>query len=154
MADRDTLTRISWANVLSFLFASLASPAPAQSIYTSAMTSNSLTFCRSGNCSANRFFYYQPIGFMTTTSGYYDIRSNSTLDTLGYIFNSTVRQIANVSGALMSDDDSGGNRQFRMWISLLAMFNYTLFVTTYAVNITGSFSVSATGDPPLTFFPW
>ena len=145
---------IRWGNILSFWFASLASPAPARSFYASALTSNSLIFCRSGNCSVNRYFYYQPIGFTTTTSGDYDIRSNSSLDTYGYIFNSTVHQITGVSGAVMFDDDSGGYHQFRMTVSVRPMFNYTLIVTTYAANITGPFSISATGDPPLTFFPW
>ena len=152
MADRTTRIEIRWGNLLSFLFVSLASPVPARSFYTSALTSNSLIFCRSGNCSANNSFYYQPIGFMTATSGEYDIRSNSSVDTVGYIFDSVVHQVTNVSGAILFDDESGGNYQFAMTISLRAMFNYTLIVTTYWANITGPFSVSAAGDPPLTFF--
>ena len=152
MADRSTVTGIRWGNVLSILFVSLASPAPARSFYTSALTRNSLYFCPGASCAANGLYYYKPIGFMTATSGDYVIQSNSTLDTYGYIFNSTVRQITGVSGALMSDDESGGNSQFLMTISVQAMFNYTLIATTFAANVTGPFSVSATGDPPLTFF--
>ena len=152
MPDRATRTRIRWGDVLSFLFASLASPAPTLSFYRSALTSNSLSFCRSGNCSANRLFSYQPIGFMTATSGTYDIRSNGTLDTVGYIFNYTVRQITSVNGAVMSDDQSGGSDQFSMTVSARAMFNYTLIVTTYDPIVIGPFSVIAAGDSPLTFF--
>ena len=126
MADRTTRIEIRWGNVLSFLFVSLASPVPARSFYTSALTSNSLIFCRSGDCSANNSFYYQPIGFMTATSGEYDIRSNSSVDTVGYIFDSVVHQVTNVSGAILFDDESGGNYQFAMTISLRAMFNYNL----------------------------
>ena len=139
-------------NVLSFLFASLATPAPAQSFYMSILTRNSLYSCPDVNCSANGLFYYQPIGFMTATSGDYVIQSNSTMETAGYIFNSTFSQIKDVSGVLMSDDDSSGYHQFLMTTSVRTMFNYTLIVTTYAANMTGPFSVSATGDPPLTFF--
>ena len=151
-ADGTTVIGVWRGNVLSFLFVSLAFPAPAGSYYTSTLTSNSLMFCRTWSCPVNRFYYYQPIGFMTTTSGNYNIQSNSSLDTLGYIFNSTVHQITGVSGALMFDDDSGEDSQFLMTISVQAMFNYTLIVTTYAANMTGPFSVSASGDPPLTFF--
>ena len=152
MADRTTRIEIRWGNVLSFLFVSLATPVPTQSFYTSILTRNSSYFCLGGNCSAYGLHYYQSIGFMTATSGEYVIQSNSSLDTVGYIFNSTVRQTTDVSGALMSDDESGGNGQFLMRISLRAMFNYTLLVTTSLSNITGSFSVSGGGDPPINFF--
>ena len=127
MADGFTQTGVRWGNVLSFIRASLASSVPPRSYYTSALTSNSLYFCRGENRSAYGLYYYQSIGFMTTTSGYYDIRSNSTLDTTEYIFNSIVHRMTNVSGSLISDDGSSRNNQLLMTISLRAMFNYILF---------------------------
>jgi hypothetical protein len=113
-----------------------------------------LNYCPDGDCSTNGLFYYQPIGFMTPTSGVYVIQSNSTLDTVGSIFNSTMRQITDLSVSVMDDDESGGNSQFLMTISLQAMFNYTLLVRTYFPNITGPFSVSARGDAMVTFSPY
>ena len=90
---------------------------------------------------------------MTLTSGLCLIQSNSSLDTYGYIFNTTVHQIANASGAVIFNDDGGGFFQFRMKMYLQAMFNYTLVFTTYYKNITGPFSVSAAGSASITFFP-
>lgn len=89
---------------------------------------------------------------MTVTSGNYIIQSNGSTDTYGYIFNSIVRQIANARGSFMFDDDSGGNRQFKMAIALQSMINYTLVVTTFGRGITGPFSVSASGIALVSFF--
>ena len=89
---------------------------------------------------------------MTLTSGNYVIQSNSSIDTYGYIFNSSVRQITNARGAFMFNDDNGGNRQFKMEIVLQSMINYTLVVTTFGRDITGPFSVIAYGTAPVSFF--
>ena len=89
---------------------------------------------------------------MTLTSGLFNIRSNSSLDTFGYIFNTTLHQIGNASGAVIFDDQSGGNNQFLITVYLQAMFNYTLIVTTYYPNNRGPFSVGAAGGAPVTFF--
>ena len=131
-------------------FSCLASPPPIQSFYTSALTNNSLRFCRTGSCTGS-LQYYQPIGFMTLTSGVFSIRSNGSLDSFGYIYNSTLHQLADASGAVMYNDDAPGSTQFLMKMSLQAMFNYTLVVTTYFPNVTGPFSVSATGRTPVYF---
>ena len=90
---------------------------------------------------------------MALTSGLLNIASNSSLDTVGYIFNTTVDQIEDVSGAVMFDDDGGENGQFLMIIYLQAMLNYTLVVTTFAIEEIGPFSVSASGNASVTFFP-
>ena len=90
---------------------------------------------------------------MTLASGLFNIRSNSSLDTFGIIFNTTVYQITNTSQVVMFNDDGGGASQFLMTIYLQAMFNYTLVVTAYYANVTGPFSVSASGNALVTFFP-
>ena len=89
---------------------------------------------------------------MTLTSGVFNIQSNGSLDTFGYIFNTTLHQIGNPSEAVMSNDDGGGASQFLMTMYLQAMFNYTLVVTTYYPNVTGPFSVSVAGQASVTFF--
>jgi hypothetical protein len=88
---------------------------------------------------------HPPIGVRASVSGLYILQWNSTLDTAGYIFNSTLRQITDVSG---------GISQFLMMIALQAMFNYTLLVSTYSQNDTGPFSISARGHGMVTFSPY
>ena len=89
---------------------------------------------------------------MTLTNGNYIIQSNGSTDTYGYIFNSTVHQISDASGAFMFNDDGGGNRQFKMATALQSMVNYTLVVTTFGRGITGTFSLIASGIAPVRFF--
>jgi hypothetical protein len=89
---------------------------------------------------------------MASASGLYILQSISTFDTYGYIFNSTVRQNTNASGAVAFNDDGGGSGQFRIVFILEAMFNYTLVATTYSTNIRGPFLVRATGVLPIMFF--
>ena len=135
--------------VFSYLFlGSLASSV--ESLFESELTDNSLTICRTITCPTS-LYYYQLIAFMTVDSGLYMIQSNSSLDTFGYIFNSTVRQVTNVSDAFMFNDDGAGNSQFRMTLTLQAMLNYTLMVTTYNAGETGPFSVRAFGGSIVTF---
>ena len=141
-----------WIDVAFFYLSLASSPYSIQSFYTSALTSNSLTFCRVGTCASTIFFRYQPIGLMTTMAGLYAIRSNSSLDTVGFLFDTAVIQIADGSEAIRSNDDDGGDSQFLILMSLQAMFNYTLVVTTYNPNVTGPFLVSAGGNASVTFF--
>ena len=145
-------TRMCWGCIFVFIFTFIASPAPTRSFYTSALTNNSLYACPGLNCLANGLYYYQMIGFMTTTSGDYDFQSNCTFNIFGIIVDRIVHQATDPNVVLMSDDDVRGDTRFLMTISLQAMYNYTLMVTTYYSSTTGSFSVSAAGDPPLTFF--
>jgi hypothetical protein len=152
VVSRSSAVRIERsANLAVFFFACLASTDPSQSLYTSALRNTSLTFCRTGSCSTTKY-YYEPIGIRAAASGLYILQSVSYLDTYGYIFNSTVRQITNASEAVASNHQGAGNSQFRFVFPLEAMFNYTLVFTTYTANTRGPFSIRAIGPLPITFF--
>ncbi len=50
---------------------------------------------------------------------------------------------------IASDDDGGGDRQFRISRYLQSGRTYILVVTTHSGGITGSFSITATGPASL-----
>ncbi|CAF0923840.1 unnamed protein product [Adineta steineri] len=129
---------------------SLTNVSKVASNYSSALTTNSSRFCRTGNCSAS-IYYYQAIQLNVSTTGTYTILCSSTIDTYGYLYNNTFNSSTLSLNQIASDDDSGGNSQFMFLILLQAVGKYILIVTTYNQNVTGSFSIISTGVSPVGY---
>ncbi len=87
------------------------------------------------------------------TSGTYDIKSVSGLDTHGYICNGVFYPLSPSTNQLIHDDDSGGNTQFRFTPYLEAGVPYILVVTTHQSSATGPYSVVASGPGNVQFTP-
>jgi len=92
-----------------------------------------------------RKYYYQAIQVTVYTTGTYNFTSSSSIDTYGYFYNVPFDPSYPSQNLITSDDDSGGNQQFQIRISLQSGHKYVLVVTTYGSSVTGSFSVRVTG---------
>ncbi|CAF4171318.1 unnamed protein product, partial [Adineta steineri] len=91
------------------------------------------------------------VGFSIATTGLYTIVSNSTMDTYGYLYNDTLNPSFPDQNLMLSDNDAGSNSQFMLIITLQAMKQYTLVVTTYWAITTGTFSIIALGPASMNF---
>jgi hypothetical protein len=87
------------------------------------------------------------------TAGIYTFTSSSTLDTYGYIYESYFYPFDPSSNLMTQDDDSGGNRQFKLSAFLAAGVPYTLVFTTFHEGETGAFSIRASGPNMVEFTP-
>jgi len=97
--------------------------------------------------------YYEAIQLIVPTTGYYDIKSLGTMDTHGYLYNGSFYPSNPQLNQIAHDDDSGGNRQFKLLVFLQAGVPYTLVVTTHNSLTTGPFSVVASGPDNIYFSP-
>jgi hypothetical protein len=93
----------------------------------------------------NNYYYFEAVQVSVSTAGTYIFTSISTIDTRGYFYNSSFDPSNATANLITSDDDSGGNRQFRIQVYLQAGGTYILVVTTHGNSVTGNFSVSAVG---------
>ncbi|CAF3746296.1 unnamed protein product [Adineta steineri] len=121
-----------------------------QSNYTSSLTIYSPTTCHPDMCS-NSNFYYEAIKINVFVAGTYTIACSSSIDTYGFLFNTTFDPTNPTKNLLVSDDDSAGNQQFKLVYFLQPSINYTVIATTYYPFISGSFSLIATG-PGVVYF--
>ncbi|CAF1338358.1 unnamed protein product [Adineta steineri] len=121
-----------------------------QSNYTSGLTIYSPTTCHPDNCS-NSNFYYEAIKINVSVAGTYTIACSSSIDTYGFLFNTTFDPTHPTENLLLYDDDGAGNQQFKLVYFLQPSINYTVIATTYAPFISGSFSLIVTG-PGVVYF--
>lgn len=73
------------------------------------------------------------------------------MDTYAYIYNHSFNYSFPNLDILSSNDDAGGASQFMLTVHLQSMTKYILVVTTFFQNVTGKFSIIATG-PGLLWF--
>lgn len=104
---------------------------------------SSQKFARPGLSSNN--YYFQAIQITIYTSGTYTLISESTIDTYGYLYRDYVDPSYPYRNLIASDDDSGGNRQFRIIYSLQSGTTYVLLVTTFSSYTIGNFLVRVSG---------
>jgi hypothetical protein len=75
----------------------------------------------------------------------YSFTSNSSIDTYGSFHHSAVDRTNPWESLITFDDNSGGDQQFRISLGLQSKKAYILFVTTFAPNVTGWFTITAVG---------
>jgi hypothetical protein len=85
-------------------------------------------------------------------NGLYSISSNSTIDTIGYIYNNSFDRLSPSSNLLAWNDDGPGDSQFGLLLNFKAHYNYILVVTTYAEALTGRFFITARGPGQVVFY--
>ncbi|CAF3306524.1 unnamed protein product [Rotaria sp. Silwood2] len=78
-------------------------------------------------------------------AGFYVIGSNSSINTVGYLYNGNFIPNSPFWNVIVSNDDGNVNRQFQFNVYLEPYFRYTLVVTTFSGNIMGPYTVIASG---------
>lgn len=120
-----------------------------RSIYTSALTHLSQMYRGDFWSSRPIGYYYEAIQLDVSISGIYRLTSNSSMNTYGYLYNGSFNPYFAQTNLLKSDDDSGTNLQFSIRFLLEMSQAYILIFTTDPPNITGPFSIVATGPAPV-----
>jgi hypothetical protein len=113
-------------------------------MYSSALTTMSASYARAGS-SGPPSYYYEAIQVKVMEAAFYSLRSNSTIDTYGYIYNDTFNPCDPSLNLISEDDESGDSQQFQLISSLLVNTTYILVVTTYFTSKTGTFSILVSG---------
>ena len=98
-------------------------------------------------------FFYAAFRVNVTSGGNYTFRSNSAVDTYGYLYTGSFSPSAPSTNLLIADDDSAGNSQFRLTTALQSTGTAILVVTTYSAGATGGVTVIVTGPSAVTFVP-
>jgi hypothetical protein len=114
-----------------------------QSMYLSVLTANSSTYSRTGCDTSN--YHYEAIRVNVAKTGEYNLRSNSRIDTVGYIYKDNFNLVDLSENLLPQNDNGCFERQFKLNVNLQVGTTYMLFVTTSSPNITGAFSILAYG---------
>ncbi len=102
-------------------------------------------YCRPSKKCSVPDFYYQDIQVRVSMNGSYSIGSNSGIDTLVYIYNSSFNMSNPNQNLLRKGDDSSEEKQFQLKVFLYSERKYILVVTTEKPGKTGAFSVAAAG---------
>ncbi len=118
-------------------------------MYSSALTTSSPTYQRTGCYGSS--YYYEAIEVKVVNSGYYTLRSNSTINTYGSIYNDTFNPFSPTVNLLLEDDGRCLGDQFKLTMVLQANTKYILVVTTYFSNVTGAFSIFVSGRNNVNF---
>ena len=88
-------------------------------------------------------YYYETIDFRVTTSDTISIFSESSLDTYGIIYQDSFDATSPNTNLIAQDDESQGSTQFQLQTNLIPGTNYTLVVTTYEPDVTGTITINA-----------
>jgi hypothetical protein len=67
------------------------------------------------------------------------------MDTYGYFYNDSFDPFYPSKNLITSNDDSDGDGQFRIYVTLESEQKYILVVTTFHQNTTGNFLIKAIG---------
>ena len=137
------------------MFLRLVTDPPIESSYSSVLTTASPRFCRGVTCSDSDSFYYftyaEVIRLNISITGLYTIRSQSSLDTFGYLYNRSYEPTYYFINLIAINDDYGRDLQFQFSSQLSADGTYVLVVTTYPQNVIGAFSIIVTGPGSVGF---
>lgn len=120
--------------------------------YSLQLNSDGPAFCPSTD---RWFIYYNYMAFQcnVSVSGFYSIVSFSDLDTIGYMYNGSFNPLKPSQNLVLSDDNSGGNRQFKLKASLPANYTLVLVASTYYWGAIGSMVISGSGPSLMTCSP-
>jgi hypothetical protein len=125
------------------------SSAHIESKYSSELTTSNPTYCR-GTCEKGNF-YYVAITVCVATPGTYLFSSKSDIDTYGYIYTNSFNPSKPRRNLLQENNDSGEKKQFKLKVNLKSVSKYILVTTTSSPNVTGSFSIIASGPTSVSF---
>lgn len=120
--------------------------------FTSEWSRDSLTF-RRPNATQSGNFYYQAVLITVSRTGVYTIRSESSINTMGFLYSPSFDKRKPRQDLIDSDDNSAGNRQFRLRRTLTVNQRYYLVVTTFSPSITGSFTIVISGPKEVDVIP-
>ena len=120
-----------------------------ESIYSSKLTEDSSTFARK-NCESSDY-YYEAIEIDVIEGGCYNLISNSTIDTYGYIYKNYFYSIDSTINLVSENDRGFRSNQFELITQLQTNTKYILVVTTNDPNVTGVFSLLVTGPKNVKF---
>ena len=126
-----------------FVASTTTRPAIIYSNYSNTLTSNSASFSRNGV--AGSVYYYNAIEVSVRTTGTYTLKSSSSIDTYGYLYQGNFYPSSPSINLISSDDDGAGSRQFQLTSNLQSNIKYILVFTTYDERITGQFNIIASG---------
>lgn len=116
----------------------------ATSTYSSSLLVTSQTYLRPGGVSGESY-YFKAIQVTVRTEGTYVLASNSSLDTLGYLYDTYFDPSDALVNLITGDDDSGENFQFSLRAFLRVGRTYVLVITTHGEAETGRFVVTVIG---------
>ncbi len=91
------------------------------------------------------YYYYEAIVVTVSGGGNYSFTSSSSLDTVGYFYDTSFDPYNPSVNLVTSDDNSGIETQFRIEVVLQPGRTYILVVTTSQVSLTGLFWITARG---------
>jgi hypothetical protein len=100
---------------------------------------NRISDCRSLN------FYCEVLEIHTREAGYYTITSNSTIDIVGYVYESDFILFDLNLNAIKLDDSSHYNDQFKIILRRQMNTSFILIVTTNNKSNQGVFSITVNG---------
>lgn len=121
----------------------------AESKYSSALTTNSPTYCRV-ICGQSKF-YYETSSVSVAKSGKYHFSSKSHIDTYGYLYKHNFDPLNPRQNLLVENNDRGKKRQLKFKVHLESQTTYVLVMTTSLPNVTGLFSIIVFGSKSVKF---
>jgi hypothetical protein len=127
-------------------------PSIVQSNYSSAVASTRPICCRGGSFSLSLNFF-EAININVTTTGYYDMRSRSTMKSYGYLYDNSFDPIFPGLNLLKANENNRRTQLFLLSMLLQAGTSYILVATTDEPYATGTFSILATGPASVWFSP-
>lgn len=118
-------------------------------MYSSALTLNSQMFphidCESSD------YYYETIEMKVLESGCYHLIGDNATDIYGYIYEDYFKPMSPGNNSFSQILRAYRGDQFELQTSLRIGINYVLAVTTFDQNMTGEFSIIATGPANIHF---
>ena len=133
-----------------YSFYCLVTPSANTSIYSSELTSNNGIYSRDRGFAVN--YYYETIQVTVPMGGLYSFQCNSYLDSFASVYYPPFNPSNPAANIIRSvDDRDNDNWEFNFSLNFLSASTVVLVVTTYSPNVTGPFSVVATGPARVTF---
>ncbi|CAF2079518.1 unnamed protein product [Rotaria magnacalcarata] len=94
---------------------------------------------------ADASYYYKLLKVTVTTNGYYNFRTDSSIDTYGYLYQKHFNAQSTLENLVVYNDDAGGKLLFLLSYNIQSGITYYLVTTTYFPLITGLLTVVISG---------
>ncbi|CAF1516313.1 unnamed protein product, partial [Adineta steineri] len=121
--------------------------------YGDSLSCSSSTFSRWSSTNDHGCYFYQANRIETSMNGFYTFFDNSSMDTIGYLYNNSFDPSRPYLNFIAPNHDGATNLQFRMSYTLQSAGSYILVVTTRRENVQGSFQITAVGPSSVYFYP-